>query len=69
MFVNKTIILEINIAKLSFIEQGFVKTSMQIIQTIYYLFLRVRQWSGRPGFNPKSSHTNDSKNGTWCFLA
>ena len=23
----------------------------------------VRQWSGRPGFNPKSSHTKDSKNG------
>ena len=25
----------------------------------------VRQWSGRPGFNPKSSNTKDSKNGTW----
>ena len=22
------------------------------------------QWSGRPGFSPKSSHTKDSKNGT-----
>ena len=21
------------------------------------------------GFNPRSSHTKDSKNGTWCFLA
>ena len=24
----------------------------------------VRQWSGRPGFNPRSSYTKDSKNGT-----
>ena len=23
-----------------------------------------RQWSGRPGFNPKSCHTKDFKNGT-----
>ena len=23
----------------------------------------VRQWPGRPGFNPRSSHTKDSKNG------
>ena len=22
---------------------------------------RVRQWSGKPGFNPRSSHTKDSK--------
>ena len=29
----------------------------------------VRQWPGRPGFNPRSSHTKDSKNGTWCLLA
>ena len=21
----------------------------------------VRQWSGRPGFNPRSTHTKDSK--------
>ena len=26
--------------------------------------LSVRQWSGRPGFNPRLSHTKDSKNGT-----
>ena len=26
--------------------------------------LSVRQWPGRPGFNPRSSHTKDSKNGT-----
>ena len=24
----------------------------------------VRQWPVRPGFNPRSSHTKDSKNGT-----
>ena len=24
----------------------------------------IRQWPGRPGFNPRSSHTKDSKNGT-----
>ena len=27
------------------------------------------KWPGRPGFNPRSSHTKDSKNGTWCLLA
>ena len=26
--------------------------------------LGVRQWLGRPGFNPRSSHTKDFKNGT-----
>ena len=24
----------------------------------------VRHWPGRPGFNPRSSHTKDFKNGT-----
>ena len=24
----------------------------------------VRQWPGRPAFNPRSSHTKDFKNGT-----
>ena len=24
----------------------------------------VRQWPGRPGLNPRSSHTKDSKNDT-----
>ena len=28
-----------------------------------------RSRPGRPGFNPRSSHTKDSKNGTWCLLA
>ena len=29
----------------------------------------VHQWSGIPGFNPRSSHTKDSKDGTWCLLS
>ena len=29
----------------------------------------VHQWFGREGFNPRSSHTKDSKSGTWCLLA
>ena len=29
----------------------------------------VCQWPGRPGFNPRSSHTKDFKNGTWYHLA
>ena len=33
------------------------------------LWLSVRQWSGRQGFNPRSHHTKDFKNGTWCLLA
>ena len=36
----------------------------QILQEI-----SVRQWSGRPGFNPRSDHTKDFKNGTWYLLA
>ena len=28
----------------------------------------VPQWSGRPGFNPRSRHTKDYKNGTWYLL-
>ena len=30
---------------------------------------RVPQWSGRLEFNPRSSHTKDSKNGTRYHLA
>ena len=29
----------------------------------------VHQWSGRPGFNPRSRHTKDFKNGTLYLLA
>ena len=29
----------------------------------------VRKWSGRHGFNPRSRHTKNSKNCTWCNLA
>ena len=28
------------------------------------IMVSVLQWSGRPGFNPRSSNTKDSKNGT-----
>ena len=31
--------------------------------------LVVRQWSARPGFNPRSRYTKDFKNGTWYLLA
>ena len=31
---------------------------------IYIYKKGVRQWPGRPGFNPRSSHTKDFKNGT-----
>ena len=30
--------------------------------------LSVRQWFGRPGFNPRSSHPKGLKNGTGCHL-
>ena len=33
------------------------------------LVVSVCQWPGRPGFNPKLSHTKNLKNGTWCQLA
>ena len=32
------------------------------------IIVNIRQWSGRSGFNPRSSHTKDLKNGTWCRL-
>ena len=31
--------------------------------------MSVRQWPGRPGFNPRSSHTKDSKSGARYRLA
>ena len=33
------------------------------------MIVSVRQWPRRLGFNPRSSHTNDSKNGAWYLLA
>ena len=35
---------------------------------IKFFFISVRQWSGRPGFNFRSCHTKDFKNGTWYLL-
>ena len=32
--------------------------------TLIHTHTHVRPWPGRPGFNPRSSHTKDSKNGT-----
>ena len=29
----------------------------------------IRQWPGKPGFNPRLTHTKISKNGTWCLFA
>ena len=33
-------------------------------QTTQFSVSSVRQWPGKPGFNPRSSHTKDFKNGT-----
>ena len=38
-------------------------------QYIYTGPLSVHQWPRRPGFNPRSSHTKISKNGTRYLLA
>ena len=43
-----------------------------MIMHIYYLIIQRLECSPmarEPGFNPRSSHTKDSKNGTWCHLA
>ena len=32
-----------------------------IITDLYDILRSVHQWTGRPGFNPRSSHTKDSK--------
>ena len=42
---------------------------IELFNHLLYLTLSVCQWPGRPGFNPRSSHSKDSKNGTWCYLA
>ena len=34
-----------------------------------YICVSVRQWPGRPEFNPSWSHTRDRKNSTWYLLA
>ena len=38
------------------------------MQNLIGLVGSVCQWSGRPGFNPRSHHTKDFKNGTWYLL-
>ena len=50
----------------------YIFTCMHIYIYIYiyiYKVLSVHLWSGRPGFNPRLSHTKDSKISTWCLLA
>ena len=34
-----------------------------------YIYVYIRQWPGRPEFDPSSRHTKDSKNGTLCRIA
>ena len=56
------------------------KSSLLLVEVYWQIFfvftifsfgpaVSVRQWPGRPGFNPRSSHTKDFKNGTWYHLA
>ena len=35
----------------------------------YAIQMLFRQWSGRPGFNPRLRHTKDFKIGTWYLFA
>ena len=35
-----------------------------LLKTIGQVGQKVRQWSGRAGFNPRSIHSKDLKNGT-----
>ena len=32
-----------------------------VVYSLFGLIGSIRQWPGRPGFNPRSSHTKDSK--------
>ena len=38
--------------------------SLSRCYSCYIYLLRIRQWPRRPGFNIRSNHTKDSKNGT-----
>ena len=55
-----------SLGKKSYMEQDQVNMVVVSVQLIEPLAneLSVRQWSGRPGFNPRSSHTKDSKSST-----
>ena len=44
-------------------------TDVQLDYRAIDLMSSVHQWSGRPVFNPRSNHTKNLKNGTWCHLA
>ena len=40
-----------------------------LVRLTWIVFVIEGRWPGRPGFNPRSSHTKDFKNGTWYHLA
>ena len=51
---------------------AYVHTCMHTNTYIYQpigIMVSVCLWFGRPEFNPRLSHTEDSKNATWCLLA
>ena len=52
------------INSLKFIMTTLYSSGIIIIVQKHIIVTAVRQWSGRPGFNSRSRHTKDSKNGT-----
>ena len=50
-------------------EQIHPQTFHETFFWLHWHDLHVHQWSGRPGFNPRLSHTKDEKNGTSYRLA
>ena len=60
-------------SRLTVIASQLITELKPLVVVVHDIFLTLyngfRQWPGRLGFNPRSSHTKDSKNGTWCLLA
>ena len=48
----------------SFDKLAIAEFGNYLLYPYWYNSYCVHQWSGRPGFNPRSIHTKDSKNGT-----
>ena len=44
--------------------RGRTSSKNRLESPLIYIYIYVRQWPGRPGFNPRSSHIKDSKNDT-----
>ena len=70
---NNTIITQM-VAKKSDEDSGKVSQYQTFFRYIIRIEIIRLVWvlangPGKPGFNPRSSHTKDSKNGTWCLLA